>query len=479
MIVHLYSDFRKRENSTALPWADADKTLIAPGEVVQGEAFGPLSLASPTISFYFEGSFSPRYNYAFVEDLYRYYFINDWVYDNGLWYAHMNVDALGSYRHSVGESMQYVLRSSYQYDGFVTDTMYPALCDTVEISTTNTSENFGWTGNAEAGSYVVGIVNSDVEARGVVSYYVFTPSEFRNLCELMLGDPAYLDITIDELSNGLQKALVNPFQYIVSAMWFPFIASHGDRVTEIKIGWWTFNVSCLGRIVQHGYSAHSLRFAIPKHPQAASRGEYLNYSPFSGYSMFVPGFGEFDIPPANLDRAEYINAQLITDLVTGKSTMQLFNSGEGSWPIAYREAQVGVPIQIGGISTGGAGIWPFASGLAHAAADSGFAQTFGLDEFFRTAGVASSAIAGSMVGFSSGGANGTISSYYFPTQLRGVFVRVADDDNANNGRPLCQVRKISTIPGFIVCRNPDFDGYATQIEQEKIKSYMRSGFFYE
>ena len=55
----------------------------------------------------------------------------------------------------------------------------------------------------------------------------------------------------------------------------------------------------------------------------------------------------------------------------------------------------------------------------------------------------------------------------------------ADEDNANRGRPLCQVTQLSTIPGFILCSEGDITISGTANEQTQIKQFLERGFYYE
>ena len=56
---------------------------------------------------------------------------------------------------------------------------------------------------------------------------------------------------------------------------------------------------------------------------------------------------------------------------------------------------------------------------------------------------------------------------------------VVDEDLTEIGRPLCQVKKINTLSGYILCKNAECPIDGTREEQEKINAYLNSGFFYE
>ena len=59
------------------------------------------------------------------------------------------------------------------------------------------------------------------------------------------------------------------------------------------------------------------------------------------------------------------------------------------------------------------------------------------------------------------------------------FKIIADDNNEDHGRPLCQRVRLFSIPGFIMVDDPDLALTATATEIDSVKSYMKNGFFLE
>lgn len=77
------------------------------------------------------------------------------------------------------------------------------------------------------------------------------------------------------------------------------------------------------------------------------------------------------------------------------------------------------------------------------------------------------------------GTNGSIAQYtvhpYFVQKWR----IVADDDNTQKGRPLCQVKTLNTLSGFIMIDTPDISLPCMEPERQQIASFMTGGFFFE
>lgn len=305
---------KKRANSTKRPTNLINYT---------GEIKSPCSALNPVIVFQMEGD-PTSYNYAHISAWDRYYWVTDWTFDRGLWVATMRVDVLASWRDTIGTTNTYILRSASSYSGQIADTAYAPKSRIIQTINGNTNTSgYGWTGAYGAGTFVVGIINGATNTAGCVSYYVFTAGQFRTLCQKLFNDPSdYLDIDPSEISENLQRALVNPYQYIASAMWFPFEVAHGSLLSAVKFGWWQFNNNCYP-IAEYGYSLNQLSFVVPQHPQSGSRGLYLNDSPYSRYTLFIPAFGEFEIPAAMLNGCPTISCDIVTDSITGVGTLRV------------------------------------------------------------------------------------------------------------------------------------------------------------
>jgi len=265
-----------------------------------------------------------NYNYAYIGQFQRYYWVNDWQYVNGLWLAHMRVDPLASWKTDIGKTWAYILRSSSRYDGNITDTAYPPKTGIRQRIAPNLNiAGFGWSGYYENGSIVVGIINGATNTVGCVSYYVFTIGQFRTFCAKLFDDPSdYLNIDPREMSENMQRAMINPFQYIASAYWFPFDVAHKSTISTIKFGWWEFTHQC-APIADYAYSLNELSFQILKHPESSTRGEYLNESPYTNYSLFIPAFGEIDLPSAALNGYDKVVCDIVTDSITGVGNLRI------------------------------------------------------------------------------------------------------------------------------------------------------------
>ena len=452
--------FNKKPNSTKRPDVN--------GVTYKCNLIEPTSFTAPDIALAVPAK-PTSFNYAYIPEFSRYYYIQDWAYSAGLWRASLSVDVLASYKDYIGGQKQYVLRSSAKSDGKIVDTMYPTKNSptTVFSQSIEVEEGGGnpFKSDFTEGVYIVGIINSDNGAIGCVSYYVFTNAQFRAFCDSLMGTADWAYAGIEEIGEELTRLLFNPFQYVASCIWLPVssVATSGS-VGAIPYGWWTLSASAS----RFGGSPRlaSAFFNIPKHPQSA-RGAYLNGAPFSRYSLSWPCFGQFALDPDLMGVSTTLYAQCFIDPVSGMGTLNIFTDKA---PLITPQAQVGVPLQLAQMAVN---YWGTAGSVINAF-KSGIHGNIG--------GAISSigdAVSNAMPQLTTMGKNGRAGAHMFPPVLDTTFYSVVDDDVEHLGRPLCQDVPPSEIPGYMLCADVEIEIPGTKPEMENIVSLMESGFYYE
>lgn len=456
--------FAKRINSTKQPTGAA--ALSADCIIKRGS-----SIINPTIELDIGLATSPAaYNYAYIADWNRYYWVQDWVFNERLWTAKLVADPLASFKTSIGSYSGYVLRSASSYDGDIIDTLYPALAK-ITTSANNTNQSPNWDDDFGGGSYVVGIMGKDNgQNGGAVTYYSASPSAMRALCNYML-DTANLG-SITDIEMDLLKCIFNPMQYIVSCMWFPFTPAYTNG--NVYVGWWDVSGSGLHQLTSGMQWKLSMTYNIPKHPKAATRGAYLNAAPFSRYHLFAGAFGTIPIDSGYLLGQSTLNTYVKVDCVTGSGKLVIEDSSGNI--LEEHFAQVGVPIQVGqNLLNQGA-----VSGVTGGVMNTVSAALTGNPAGMLGAGMETigSAAALSQSVPSTVGGNGSC-TFMNQWKLIGKFLDIADEDLASRGRPLCKAKTISSLSGYIMCSDADPDIACTDYELAQIVSYMNGGFYYE
>lgn len=500
MDVYFYT-FQKRPNSTALP---------GDGVRCEVQLKAPTNIIGPEIALAIPNGNPTSYNYCNIPDFGRMYFIRNWTYNiGGIWVASLSEDVLASWKEQIGQTTQYVVRSSSESDGSIVDTLYPTKAG---LSVQKVTASNPYNSDVNTGNFVLSTVCSGYTGFGATTFWRLSSQAFDEFRTNMLSSADYLDIDSTEISTDLTKALFNPYQYCISCMWFPLTLPTGTPSMEIAFGWWKVPISSSANCVTSGLDTMYIyrTFQVPKHPQASARGMYLNIAPYSRYTLYFPPFGEIALDGNKIGNASTIFCKVLIDVYTG--TGYLFVStddpgdnltGMASNIISMQSAQIGVPVSLAQLSyntvdslgeivqVGINSIYGAVNGLMQTGGKVVDAVGQALKGDFKGA-VDSLSDVGSSVATNVGdaaqsslaevqykGNTGAVSIYNTAPYLIARFFSLVDDDNDDRGRPLCQKRRIDSLPGYILVADADVALPATQAELDAIRGYMESGFFYE
>lgn len=462
--VKLYT-LSKRDNSTKTPAPTAGTEF----DCILKSGSGILR---PELSFNFGIVNDPSdYNYAYIDAFGRYYFIEEWYFENALWTATLKVDVLATYKSDIGSASLYVLRAYSDHDGRIIDNLYPTKTG---CNFSRDTESNPWN---TSGIFVVGIVTADA-AFGSIDYYVMTPGELRSMCQALTDPTTIIDSTYDfdlaDASAGLQLSLVDPMQYIKTCVMLP--VSSGDITNQATGG--TINVyrwpaGTGNKIYPTSRIYKSLTFDIVSHPDTSSRGNYVNSAPYTNVTLTIPPFGCIDIDSSVTCNAEHLYADIEVDPITGKGILVVSCNNI----ILNRvEAQIGVPISLSSVTRDYIGAASSALG-AVGGAISGIMGNFG--GFIGAAAGVGNAAEAIMPRVSTIGTTGTFAANHGDCELDFQFFRPVADDPVHNGRPLCQMKTISSLSGYIMVQDGDVETTGTSTEDAQIRSYLEGGFYYE
>lgn len=477
-----FHNFTKNIDSTMRPTGD--------GASFSCNLNSPSSVINPTISLTGMGNPS-EYNYAYISDYNRYYWVKEWTYNAGVWTAFLSVDVLATYKDEISSSTQYVLRSSSQSNGFITDEMYP-ITDDIVIQTTQFSSKPFWQ-DLSNGEYVLGVIGAGSGVQmGAVTYYAMSPVAYMDFATRLFSEDEWIQLkksqtvvvvpdgtgggdvrTVEyDLNMSQLKTEFNPAQYIVSCKWFPFTPKAGGTGSSIKLGWWSING---GTENVNPIWQQSVTCTIPAHPQIA-RGYYLHMPPYSRYTLHFPPFGDIPLDGSYFVTDTTLTAKINVDLISGEGVLELSTPKAGVF--MRMSAQIGVDISVGQL------------------ASQSFQQ--GINAVGQVVGAAASAVTGNISGAISGvgsaigsasthmlpqvtiaGSNGSRAPYGITPTLTSQFMKVVDEDNARLGRPLCKPLTLGSLSGYIMCARPDLDIPGTLAEQDQVITYLQGGFYLE
>ena len=491
--LRLYKNFNKRENSTKQP-ANTEGSYTDFTCCIKDNS----TITRPVIDLAIVSGdpASLGYNYAYIAAYNRYYFVTEWTYALGIWTCHLSVDVLASYKTAIGALSKYVTRSASQYDLDVQDSTYPAKTGTTQTIMPGVNP-FSLTN----GCYVLGLVGkqptANVPCIGGVCYYILTPSQMVEFINYMMDD-AFAQMLEDPaagLTDAVVKAIFNPMEYISSCMYIPFTVAT-PATAQPQIGWWltapiTGGAGALGAggasSMIKSPTATLTSFSVPRHPQY-TRGHYLDLEPYSTYEFYLEPWGSIPLDSRLVSAYNTITYSVNVDLVTGFGRLTIY--GNGNKELATSLAQVGVPIQISQIMTdvvagmqqsiatlgsalgalGGGNVGGAIANVANGVVDTARAMT---------PQPGSKGVNGTLISYSGAASPGADSWNSNGCYLKINRVEVVPEDNAEFGRPLCSVKVLNTLSGFLRCADGEHDIAALAAEKDVISSYLTGGLYYE
>ena len=457
--------FAKKKNSTAQPdmtgWAEFSVTLKEGSD-----------LLSPTLELNCEMLEIINYNYAYIFG--SYFFVKDKaMVRTNYCTIRLEEDVLANYKEAIGNSTLYIVRSSAAYDGYIKDNYYPLKAEKTTSGEIIDSDDIG----LGSGSYIVNILGNNTANS---TLYLMSPADFNSFMTALLaavGPYVGLDFT-----QAAVNAIFEPLQYIKSIVWLPISPNDAASTfgvttptSNVHAGLWDSGVT--GKVLSTGAALVRTRnITIPKHPQAASRGIYLNGAPFTTYILNYPPFGVINVDPAKLIDETDINLNIYADAVTGMGIMQAYGTNTGG-PLFSLTAQYGVPIPLAGASSSLSSV---ASTIGAAGEILGGLITGNpvLTGIGAAKGITS--FGDSIRGvISSGGTAGSLAAWQTSKTFGAIFHYVADEDNLNTGRPYCQIATPASLGGYMIAEKAPLSISCTSTELEEIESYLTSGFYYE
>lgn len=469
-----FYNFSKRRNSTKRPGGGSSYSCV----LKEGT-----STSRPEIMIKWQGGGAPSaYNYAYIPAFNRYYWVNSWEYDDRCWTASLSVDVLATYKSAIGSSSKYVLRSASEYDEWVIDTLYTPKLDRHGTWSSLVSGFTSWAKTLDGGTIIIGIVGMDdsiTVSAGGVSYYACTPTNYIQFLSDMYAESLVnvngenYGSTIGEafkaFSRNLLRSVTNPTQYVKSVMWFPFSFTTGSAINPIVGG---ITSSATFYLLSDPIKKETVSFSCGIMPSGTDP-KWKYCFPFARVTAYIPPFGTFDIDTRKLGEASGIECEVVTDAVSGQShlTIRAAARSQLDYQVTFAETicQIGVPMDFSGVKTGNTSVTAFVNTAA---------SVTGGDVIGAAAGVANlieSAAPSTESRSSYGGISGDIADKYVET----VWYDPPEEDVAEHGRPLCKIKTINTLSGYVLCADGDVDCAATEDEHGQLEAFLTGGFFYE
>lgn len=447
MILRLYKNFQKHENSTKLPDVEYTEMIVT----LKKET----SLLNPT--FLIEGV-DLTVNYAYLVDAGRYYFVNDITLGNAnIYELSCSIDVLATFKALILNKTYMIERSASSYNVAYNDPYVSVTQQIIDrhlrITTTGLTSNNG--------CYIVRIAGGDED--GVSTYAV---DSLTALAPIFNPDK-YYSSSDDSWVQMVGNFVFNPYDYVVGLYYCPIsfdeIKNYATG-SPIRIKW--FNTG----IVAYKINQRAILSKSGNLNECDNNySDFRKYNPqFSRYHLDVPAVGLIPLDNNDVEDLRYTiavsldtgDAKIWLEKSTSLNVIATFNTN------MYTSLQFGSDKQsltsvlgssinaIGGFVSGN-----IPMGVA------GTLQTVG-NIITPTPSIGGSA-----------GGIGLVYNSAFTMYCENYGTGAIDI--INNGRPLYQLRQLSTLSGFTKCSGVSIDIACTSAERTMINSYLNGGFYIE
>ncbi len=484
--------FSKKGNSTARP-AAAGTTYACMGKA-------PLSIIAPRLQLKLADGAEDNpaaWNYAYIPSFSRYYRVKEWTNSGPLWEAALVVDALASWKTQIGAQSCYVYRSSSNYNGRIADAYYPTIARyrrlKIDLAKMWTIDGASASASQGGGLYVLGIIGN-----GITSYFGFTQAHLESFLSAIFSNTYYNSVlgAFGATEYPEAKVALNPLQYIASIRFYPcgfgvptmaWALHYTHFVSSVPVG--PVPVTCTAHaftasgnyVDQTSYNTTYVDYAVDTtdflHPQQQERGDFLQLAPFTKHEAFVPPWGLIDLNGADLIDANYLRMRITVDIRSGEGVLTLSAlHGPKEIILARASSQVGIDCPLSAVVQAGEGNITRGLNLVE---DILGVFTKGPSSLFGGGSTISNAVAGEIPHLFSAGTQASGANMAGDPYLLVTHRYAADDDLACRGRPLCSVRQLSAIPGYIMGDPDEISIPCTNDELAEIRAAVSKGFFYE
>lgn len=475
----VFYNHSKRSNSTKLPTGG----VTIPCVLKDG-----CSVISPVLEI--KSATRPNYNYAYISDFGRYYYVDDWTYYRGIWSCSLSVDVLTSWRSNVLNTTAYVEYSSSNYSLDYTDTRVMSTQEKEVVLRETPSELSVFDSN---GCYVLSVISTDANGyNGACAVYAMTQDELQHFTSTITSQSF-----LDGLWEGLKNFFNNPFDAIVSCRWIPFnVQDLTGEYKAIKIAY--AETDSYGKLLNSNFKGAS--YSLP-----LNHNSFEDVQPFTTATLYLPfvGIVELDIDAYykkdsfSIDmKCDVVTGDIIytvgrdftnfTSTYTGNCATQIPLSNNMVDTLGMVASTAGV---IGGIVTTVRAIKSPIAVLTSSfkEASSAMSRQAAIQAgAFATAGAAYGLARSAQVHTQTNGALSSRIGARIALNIKIVLMKskILDDvDSANRiatfGLPCYKTLKLSTLSGYCKCDGASINATATAEELNSLNSLVNGGIYIE
>lgn len=440
--------FSKRKNSTKRPAAGQ-------GTSVSCLLKSDTTFQNPTFKLKLSLDHALSYNYLQWAD--HYYFIGSITsISNDMVEISATEDVLATYRTEISNYTCFIERSSKQ-NTLANDRMYIPTNDWVRQGSI-IAQPIDTFVNGYAPNYLLRTVSLE----GVNTYYI-RGEQMKDLFSFMYTYGSIPDV----IDSALTRLFFNPFQYILDLKWLPIrVDKFLNLLDTVKLGYWDSNTNAY--LIGDGSCSFSYNLSLDNPLYADTDFRFYNPA-FSNYRVKLPFVGIIPINPAKTHKGQ-LKATYNFDAVSGMADVWLTS---GTDEYAHFQCQLAVPVQIGYASSN---IGQFTTSLIDIGTSLASNNPIGAIKNTVDAFQSVTSPEPNMIG-----TVGNITSILNNMDANSICYacKSIDPDGSSEGYVDGNVRSISSLRGFVKCRNASIQIAGFEGDQDQVNGFLNNGFYFE
>lgn len=484
-----FFNLRKKKNSTERP-------TIGEGTTINCVLKDGCSIMDPVLEL--QTSSPVTYNYAYISAFdSRYYFVSEWISDHDRWIGRLTEDVLATWKTTITNSTQFVIRSDSSANTYIIDNMYP-ITDDVTTNVQRVTKSSGSVApmiSASDITYVLVISNNDGSAKINGSQYLcLTQGQLNDFMAAALnGSATYWDNQNQSIGDDILRAIVNPLQYIGAAYCLPCNnldnSNFYTTLSQVRMGFWTIvtgiSWKCAKSLTLPAFHV-TRNMSLQRHPQSPlgslgseGHGVYLNGAPFTQIVLYAGPFGRIPLDTGIICDSLAASSSPTVEVdvwidINGKGILTVTDNHSGMI-VGKAYADFSVPISLTQVTNNILNWGSNYVGAIGSAVSGNYAGTI------AQAGNLVSSMDNIFPKPQTQGVNGSVALLLEDWQIQYEWHHIADTNNAKSifGKPLCKMVALSTLSGYCQTSEPVLDLNGYDGEYDRISSMMQSGFFLE
>ena len=444
----------KRKNSTRKP---ADNSELATYEI---KLKTDCSSLNPTIEVRLAAGNNPYgWNYAFLSDFAKYYFIRDYRWNtNGYWEIDLKLDTLASHVAAIRASRYFIKFAETAYNKWIVDSRLQQLTSCTTHITSGNNRIFDLDSIADRNILFFISEDANLSSGGAVQAFLVTQSDLKDVCHSLYtaGRTVWEDL---QAQAGSASAC------ITKCIRVPYSVPAGASLS-IKLG--NYDTGITGKPVLGRLLLPTVQISIPWQTNDFRRS-------YHKFTLILPFVGAVPISASDILTDSMLEISVAIDILTGDVVYYVCHEDDALAPIASYKTNCASVIPISSYQSNTlsalSSIVTGASEIANGNWVSGIAGA--VNGVFNFLAAKSPSVVGAQTGSPEIMSTPTLITQYYPTSVSPTSI------SNSMGLPYFAENTLEGFSGFVQTENAHVAVACLDAERDEIESLLNNGIYLE